>query len=112
MKYNLSKVSFIFCYDQFLYSVFNRIETFFLVLVYCIGVKLSDLLDEAAFPFICTFIQRTLYVCLLIRIKLFLMLVFPFMRFSARLFIRAEIHTKGNTNIKNSLIRICDTDKL
>ena len=25
--------------------------------------------------------------------------------------IRAEIRTKGNTNIKNSLIRICEADK-
>ena len=30
---------------------------------------------------------------------------------SVRLFIHAEIRTKGNTNIKYSLIRICDTDK-
>ena len=27
------------------------------------------------------------------------------------LYIRAEIRTKGNTNIKNSLIRICDTKR-
>ena len=30
---------------------------------------------------------------------------------SVQLFIRAKIRTKGNTNIKNSLIRIFDTDK-
>ena len=30
---------------------------------------------------------------------------------SVRLFIRAEIHTKGNSNIQNSLIRIYDTQK-
>ena len=42
---------------------------------------------------------------------LLLMLVFPFVRISARINNRAEIRTKGNTNIKNSLIRICDTEK-
>ena len=30
---------------------------------------------------------------------------------SARLLIHAVIRTKGNTNIINSLVRICDTDK-
>ena len=39
------------------------------------------------------------------------MLVFPFVRITAQINNHAKIRTKGNTNIKNSLIRICDTDK-
>ena len=39
------------------------------------------------------------------------MLVFPFVRISARINNHAEIRTKANTNIKYRLIRICYTDK-
>ena len=39
------------------------------------------------------------------------MLVFPCVHISAGINNRAEIPTKGNTNIKNSLIRVCDTGK-
>ena len=70
---------------------------------------------KAAFPFIRIFIRRTVSVRLLsmskIRIKLFLMFFFPFVRISARINNRTWIRTNGNTNIKNSAIQICDTDK-
>ena len=46
-----------------------------------------------------------------IRIKLFLMLVFLFVLISVWINNRAVIRIKGNINIKNKLIRICDTDK-
>ena len=39
------------------------------------------------------------------------MLVFPFVWISAQINNCAEIGTKGNTNIKNSLYQIFDTDK-
>ena len=43
--------------------------------------------------------------------KRFLMVAFLLCGFPQLLFIHAEIRTKGNTNIKNSLIQFCDTDK-
>ena len=45
------------------------------------------------------------------RIKVFLMLVFPFVWISVWINNHAEINTRRNTNIKNSFIRFCDTDK-
>ena len=39
------------------------------------------------------------------------MFVFSFVRISAQINKHAEIRTKRNTKIKNSLIRSCDTDK-
>ena len=60
----------------------------------------------------CSNIMLYTQICIShIRIKLFLMFVFPFVRISAWINNNAEIRTKGNANIKNSLIWICDTDK-
>ena len=60
---------------------------------------------------LCVYFACTVLSASQIWIKLFLMLVFPFVRISARINNHAEIRTKGNTNIKNSLIYICDTDR-
>ena len=77
------------------------------------GVQLF-LYYKAAFPFMCLFYPPdfvcTAFFCVT-NSNLFLMLGVSFCVFSAWLFIHAEFHTKGNTNIKNNLTGICDMDK-